>query len=146
MSVRRPEHKAPPELVSNHLVFHLFGISRRFPLVISYLCFQFYNDEEARKYTQKYVARLYLIQIKLQDLLAAWFSPLMYLCLICSSRMIDIQIEMSERALELLVLPEDTQCHILDLGCGSGLSGSVLEEQGHTWVGLDISSAMLSKI
>lgn len=50
---------------------------------------------------------------------------------------------MSERAIELLALP-DRPCFLLDLGCGSGLSGSVLEEQGHTWVGLDISQAMLS--
>lgn len=50
---------------------------------------------------------------------------------------------MSERAIELLVLPEDTPCYLLDIGCGSGLSGSVLEDQGHFWVGLDISTAML---
>lgn len=57
--------------------------------------------------------------------------------------MIDIQVQMSERAIELLLLPEDTPCCVLDLGCGSGLSGSVLEEQGHMWVGLDISTSML---
>jgi len=49
---------------------------------------------------------------------------------------------MSERALELLGLP-DTPCFILDLGCGSGLSGECIEEQGHYWVGLDISASML---
>lgn len=52
---------------------------------------------------------------------------------------------MSERALELLTLPEDEPCFVLDIGCGSGLSGSVLEEQGHFWVGIDISQAMLGK-
>lgn len=57
--------------------------------------------------------------------------------------MIDIQVQMSERAIELLLLPEDSPCLILDLGCGSGLSGSVLEEKGHYWVGLDISPSML---
>jgi 18S rRNA (guanine1575-N7)-methyltransferase len=31
----------------------------------------------------------------------------------------------------------------LDIGCGSGLSGEILEENGHIWVGLDISSSML---
>lgn len=51
---------------------------------------------------------------------------------------------MSERAIELLVLPEDTPCYLLDIGCGSGLSGSVLEDQGHIWVGMDISTAMLN--
>lgn len=60
-----------------------------------------------------------------------------------SSRMIDIQVQMCERAIELLVLPEDESCLLLDIGCGSGLSGSVLEDQGHVWIGVDISSAML---
>jgi len=59
--------------------------------------------------------------------------------------MIDIQVQMCERAIELLVLPEDQSCLLLDIGCGSGLSGSVLEEQGHVWIGVDISSAMLGK-
>ncbi|KAK4878294.1 hypothetical protein RN001_010800 [Aquatica leii] len=60
-----------------------------------------------------------------------------------NSRIIDIQVQMSERAIELLLLPEDTPCFLLDIGCGSGLSGSVLEDQGHYWTGLDISKAML---
>jgi 18S rRNA (guanine1575-N7)-methyltransferase len=60
-----------------------------------------------------------------------------------NSRIIDIQMQMSERALELLLLPEDKPCYLLDVGCGSGLSGGVLDEQGHFWVGMDISSAML---
>lgn len=45
--------------------------------------------------------------------------------------------------MELLMLPEDEPCYVLDIGCGSGLSGSVLDEQGHVWVGIDISPAML---
>ena len=48
--------------------------------------------------------------------------------------------------MELLLLPEDTPCLLLDIGCGSGLSGSVLEEYGHMWIGLDISPSMLGKI
>ncbi len=56
--------------------------------------------------------------------------------------MIKIQSKMSERAVELLNLP-DHPCHILDIGCGSGLSGEVLTEQGHVWVGVDISKSML---
>ncbi|XP_070161962.1 18S rRNA (guanine-N(7))-methyltransferase isoform X2 [Polyergus mexicanus] len=60
-----------------------------------------------------------------------------------SSRMIDIQVQMCERAIELLLLPEDQSCLLLDVGCGSGLSGSVLEDQGHLWIGIDISSSML---
>lgn len=42
---------------------------------------------------------------------------------LCSSRMIEIQSQLSERAIELLALPEDTPCFVLDVGCGSGLSG-----------------------
>nr|CAG4643426.1 EOG090X0BBW [Ilyocryptus agilis] len=61
-----------------------------------------------------------------------------------NTRMIDIQLSMSERAVELLCLPEDQPCNILDLGCGSGLSGETLTDQGHTWIGVDISSAMLN--
>ena len=59
--------------------------------------------------------------------------------------MIEIQIHMSERAIELLLLPENQSCLLLDIGCGSGLSGSVLEDQGHIWIGVDISLAMLGK-
>jgi len=82
----RPEYQAPPEI--------------------------FYNEDEARKYTQ-------------------------------NTRIIDIQVKMCERAVELLILPDDSPCYLLDIGCGSGLSGSVLEDQGHYWVGLDISPSML---
>ncbi|XP_052246184.1 probable 18S rRNA (guanine-N(7))-methyltransferase [Dreissena polymorpha] len=61
-----------------------------------------------------------------------------------NTRMIEIQSQLSERAIELLALPEDTSCFILDVGCGSGLSGECLTEQGHFWVGLDISPHMLA--
>jgi len=73
----------------------------------------FYNETEARKYNS-------------------------------SSRMVNVQREITLRALELLNFPDDggTQ-YILDLGCGSGLSGCVLEEQGHVWVGCDVSRDML---
>lgn len=50
---------------------------------------------------------------------------------------------MCERAIELLALPDDESYLILDIGCGSGLSGGVLEEQGHAWIGVDIAKAML---
>ncbi|PSS30092.1 18S rRNA (guanine-N(7))-methyltransferase [Actinidia chinensis var. chinensis] len=74
----------------------------------------FYNDEEACKYTS-------------------------------SSRIIDIQAKLSERALELLALPNDGVPRLLlDIGCGSGLSGETLSENGHEWIGLDISESMLS--
>lgn len=73
----------------------------------------FYNDSEARKYTT-------------------------------SSRIIEIQAKLAERALELLALPDDgIPKLLLDIGCGSGLSGETLSENGHHWIGLDISSSML---
>ncbi|KAL5549351.1 hypothetical protein UlMin_004582 [Ulmus minor] len=74
----------------------------------------FYDDEEARKYTS-------------------------------SSRIIKIQSELTERALELLALPDDGVPRLLlDIGCGSGLSGENLSESGHHWIGLDISPSMLN--
>lgn len=83
----RPEISAPPEI--------------------------FYNEDEARKYTE-------------------------------NSRMVAIQTQLTERALELLALPDDGEPKLLlDLGCGSGLSGEALTERGHIWLGLDISKAML---
>lgn len=54
---------------------------------------------------------------------------------------------MTHRALELLGL--DSPSLVLDIGCGSGLSGEILSEipasEGgpHTWVGMDISPSML---
>lgn len=73
----------------------------------------FYNEEEARKYTT-------------------------------SSRIIDIQAKLTERALELLALPDDGIPRLLlDIGCGSGLSGETLSENEHHWIGLDISKSML---
>jgi 18S rRNA (guanine1575-N7)-methyltransferase len=49
-----------------------------------------------------------------------------------------------QRALELLALPnDDVPRLLLDVGCGSGLSGEALTDAGHAWVGTDISAAML---
>jgi len=51
---------------------------------------------------------------------------------------------MTNRALELLDL--DSPSLILDVGCGSGLSGEILtsEDPSHTWIGMDISASMLA--
>jgi 18S rRNA (guanine1575-N7)-methyltransferase len=59
-----------------------------------------------------------------------------------SSRMIEIQTTMAERALGLLLLP-DQPCLLLDVGCGSGISGEAITDAGHMWVGYDISKSML---
>jgi 18S rRNA (guanine1575-N7)-methyltransferase len=60
-----------------------------------------------------------------------------------SSRMMNIQAEISARALEMLSLPPNRSSYLLDIGCGSGLSGQTLENAGHYWVGCDISKSML---
>ncbi|KAM7537357.1 hypothetical protein Aperf_G00000059899 [Anoplocephala perfoliata] len=61
-----------------------------------------------------------------------------------NSHIIEIQTKLADRALELLALPEDQPALLLDIGSGSGLSGEVLSENGHSWVGIDISQAMLN--
>lgn len=60
-----------------------------------------------------------------------------------SSRMVGVQREITERAIELLRLDSSQPALVLDVGCGSGLSGQVLEENGHVWVGCDVSRDML---
>ncbi|EEC44437.1 predicted protein [Phaeodactylum tricornutum CCAP 1055/1] len=61
-----------------------------------------------------------------------------------SSRMIGVQREITERAVELLRLDDSKPSLVLDIGCGSGLSGQVLEERGHVWLGCDVSRDMLT--
>ncbi|GJC83268.1 methyltransferase domain-containing protein [Colletotrichum tofieldiae] len=64
-----------------------------------------------------------------------------------SSRIQNIQASMTRRALELLDLKHPSL--ILDVGCGSGLSGEILSAEGpedggpHTWIGMDVSPSML---
>lgn len=52
---------------------------------------------------------------------------------------------MTYRALELLNLPSDEPAFLLDIGCGSGLSGEILEEEGYIWAGVDIAPSMLGE-
>lgn len=60
-----------------------------------------------------------------------------------STRIQQIQADMTYRALELLNLPPDEPAFLLDIGCGSGLSGEILDEQGYMWTGVDIAPSML---
>ncbi|WFC97700.1 18S rRNA (guanine(1575)-N(7))-methyltransferase [Malassezia yamatoensis] len=74
----------------------------------------YYGDTEARKYT-------------------------------ANTRNQEIQAEMTFRAIELMALPEHRRPGlVLDIGCGSGLSGEILTEEQYEWVGFDISPSMLS--
>ncbi|KAF9053873.1 S-adenosyl-L-methionine-dependent methyltransferase [Hymenopellis radicata] len=54
-----------------------------------------------------------------------------------------IQADMTYRALELLSLPPNEPAFLLDIGCGSGLSGEILDEEGYIWTGVDIAPSML---
>ena len=59
-----------------------------------------------------------------------------------SHRLRRVQLALGKRALELLQLPQGP-CYLLDIGCGTGLSGAPLTRAGHIWVGTDISASML---
>ena len=65
---------------------------------------------------------------------------------VLSSRIQSVQSQMTDRALELLALPPDESAFLLDIGCGSGLSGEILDEEGHVWVGVDIAPSMLGEL
>lgn len=61
-----------------------------------------------------------------------------------SNRVQHIQAKMTLRSLELLNLNKDEPHFILDVGCGSGLSGEILTEEGYNWLGMDIAPSMLA--
>lgn len=61
-----------------------------------------------------------------------------------STRIMEIQEDMANRAFELLNLNTNEPLMLLDIGCGSGLSGQVLERDNHIWIGIDISQPMLN--
>lgn len=104
--------------VSDNVAVTGFGAARGTPVKmsrpeISAPPQEFYNDNEAHKYTS-------------------------------SSRVIEIQDRLTERAVELLNFPKDDLPRLLlDVGCGSGLSGDRLTELGYSWIGMDISKSML---
>jgi 18S rRNA (guanine1575-N7)-methyltransferase len=60
-----------------------------------------------------------------------------------SSRMATIQTTLAQRCLDLLALPEGVPALLLDIGCGTGISGGILTDAGHHWLGADISRPML---
>jgi len=59
-------------------------------------------------------------------------------------RNIKVQREMADRCVNIMDLdPKNAAPLVLDLGCGSGLSGESLSDSRIEWVGVDISPAML---
>uniref|UniRef100_A0A1I7SCR2 18S rRNA (guanine-N(7))-methyltransferase n=1 Tax=Bursaphelenchus xylophilus TaxID=6326 RepID=A0A1I7SCR2_BURXY len=62
-----------------------------------------------------------------------------------NSRMMEIQTEMAARAVELMALADPETAFILDIGCGSGISGQYLTDEGLSWMGIDISAPMLEQ-
>lgn len=61
-----------------------------------------------------------------------------------NARMTQIQTNLAKRALHLLHLPPKTPALLLELGCGTGFGGRVIEKSGHAWIGTDISADMLA--
>ena len=61
-----------------------------------------------------------------------------------SARMNEVQVQLTDRALELLELQDDGLM-LLDIGCGTGLSTAYLNECGYMTVGVDISLPMLEQ-
>lgn len=116
-SQTRPEHVAPPDI--------------------------FYGDDEAKKYAAKSGGRRQMGERVTSDRGCSCSHASSFVACFSSSRMIEIQSTMARRAIELLTLHPNEQAHILDIGCGSGLSGEVLSEAGYSWTGVDIAPAML---
>lgn len=105
----RPEHTGPPEF--------------------------FYNEDEAKKYTNN--SRMIEIQVRMDNQPATFCGSCRSLLLVLHARfmaphicrVIHTQARLTNRAVELLALPEDdTPKLLLDIGCGSGLSGEQLTE------------------
>lgn len=63
-----------------------------------------------------------------------------------STRVQHIQAKMTLRALELLNLDPQEPHFLIDVGCGSGLSGEILTEEGYNWIGMDIAPSMLATL
>ena len=59
-----------------------------------------------------------------------------------NSRMMTVQRILSRRALQLLSLDKRGQ-HLLDIGCGSGVTSETVCESGHCCTGVDISISMM---
>ena len=122
-TMSRPELQAPPEIVSDVWVYVILNSSPFSIMVI----------QRRRNTPPSATAR------------SIHLPKFVYLSSL-STRIQQIQADMTHRAIELLALPEGEPKFLLDIGCGSGLSGEILDEEGHQWVGVDIAPSMLGKL
>ncbi|KAF6763926.1 williams-Beuren syndrome critical region protein 22 [Ephemerocybe angulata] len=66
-----------------------------------------------------------------------WYGDIEAKKYTANTRNQQIQADMTYRALELLNLPPDEPAFLLDIGCGSGLSGEILDAEGMLEVALE---------
>lgn len=133
---KRPEYLAPPELVRINFKLVMLWILKVFIFIV---VLQWIRSSKIYSKVRFLIIILFFNNYILYSILNKHKFTLY------SSRIIDIQEQMCRRALELLLLPHDKSILLLDIGCGSGLSGNVIEKYGHIWIGIDISHAMLGK-
>ena len=106
-SMSRPEHISPPEV--------------RTPLSLSmciYIYMYMYTSHchvSSSSYVSACAYVCVLLQLYYNEKEAAKYNS--------SSRIVKVQQELSNRAIELLNLPAGQEAFVLDVGCGSGLSG-----------------------
>ena len=105
--------------------------------------FQFYNAVEAQKYSNN--SRVQSIQAEMTyrclELLNLSADPFLSLATIpCNFAN---SLSSSPPSTEDDEMPRPS--YLLDIGAGSGLSGEILTEEGHEWVGMDISGGMLGQ-
>jgi hypothetical protein len=123
----RPELIAPPEIVG---WLHTLLISTTY-LIPHRVVLWRHGIQEIHKQVSHVVGTL------------SWLSSIKALF---STRIQQIQADMTYRALELLNMPPGQPAFLLDIGCGSGLSGEILDDEGYIWAGVDIAPSMLGEI
>jgi hypothetical protein len=123
----RPELIAPPEIVG---WLHTLLISTTY-LIPHRVVLWRHGIQEIHKQVSYVVGIL------------SWLSSIKALF---STRIQQIQADMTYRALELLNMPPGQPAFLLDIGCGSGLSGEILDDEGYIWAGVDIAPSMLGEI
>lgn len=122
----RPEHQAPPEL--------------------------YYGEREASKYACN--SRIVQVQREMAERAFELLElPSLSQTSDCSSKDSDGQYDSNEDLRDVSSEGEESRIAstagflpkiVLDLGCGSGLSSTVIENAGHVCIGADVSPAMLA--